>query len=147
MSVTFWRILQVLDQCVPEVLARLLATPLDGTAHVVFTMQHLLACLKRITLGMERACRQESDLLLTALQYLAGSLKSIANAATFPQHLQQAGMQELLICTADELLAGKAAPAPASLSDPGAASAPAQQRETAQLASKYEHLDVELEEI
>lgn len=130
--------MQVLGDTIAAVLAGLLQPlpqPLEGAAaSALSVLKQVLACMKRITELMASTCTAEPDLLTSALQCLASNMKA---AAEQPESKQQAGMQELLISAADELLRVKIGSATAGKTQPVHSCGP----------SKYEHLDVEMEEI
>ena len=126
--------MQVLGDTIAAVLAGLLQPPPEAAAHAVSVLKQVLQCMRRITDLMASTCTAEPHLLTSALQCLATNLKC---AAEQPELQQQAGMQELLVTAADELLRAKIGSTVAGTTQPERSSGP----------SKYADLDVEMEEI
>ena len=121
-------------------LTGLLQSLVEASMHASVAMRHLLACLKHVTHCMARVFTESPGAWTEALQNLAGRLKLLAQNPELRQHLQQTGVQELLICTADELLEIKAEHTPISVCN-------AQQACGGSQSIRYDHMDVEEEEI
>lgn len=132
--------MQVVDQGVSHALAGLLQTPPDAWSHASVAMKHLLTCLKRVTHCMASVFTESPGAWSEALQNLAGRLKLLAQNPELREHLQQIGVQGLLICTADELLEIKAEHISICVSI-------AQQTCGEKQPARYDHMDVEVEEI
>lgn len=130
--------MQVVDEGMSHALAGLLQLPSEASPHAAVALRHLLACLKRVTHCMARVFTECPGAWTEALQNLAGRLKLLAQNPELRQHMQQAGVQELLICTADELLEIKAERISVCHS---------QQQCGVPLPAKYAIMDVEVEEI
>ena len=132
--------MQVVDQGVSQALAGLLQSPPEAWSHASVAMKHLLTCLKRVTHCMASVFTESPGAWSEALQNLAGRLKLLAQNPELRHHLQQIGVQGMLICTADELLQIKAEHTSIRVSN-------AQQTCSKQQPAKYDHMDVEVEEI
>lgn len=131
---------QVVDQGMSYALAGLLQSLVEASTHASVAIRYLLACLKHVTHCMARVFTESPGAWTKALQKLAGRLKLLAQNSELRQHLQQTGVQELLICTADELLQIKAEHTFIPVSD-------AQQTRGGNQSARYDHMDVEVEEI
>ena len=132
--------MQVVDQGMSHALAGLLQSLVEASTHASVAMRHLLACLKHVTLCMARVFTESSGAWTEALQNLAGRLKLLSQNPDLRQHLQQTGVQQLLICTADELLEIKAKHTYMSVPN-------AQQDYGGNKSARYDHMDVDVEEI
>lgn len=121
-------------------LAGLLQSLVEASTRAPVAMKHLLACLKHVTHCMARVFTESPGAWAEALQNLAGRLKLLAQNPDLRQHLQQTEVQELLICTADELLEIKAEHTPIPVPN-------AQQSFAGIKSARYDHRDAEVEEI
>lgn len=132
--------MQVVDQGVSYALAGLLQSPPEAWTHASVAMRHLLTCLKRVTHCMASVFTESPGAWSEALQNLARRLKLLAENPELRQHLEQIGVQGLLICTADELLEIKAEHTSICVSS-------VQQTCGKKQPARYDHMDVVVEEI
>ena len=132
--------MQVVDKGMSHALAGLLQSLVEASTHASVAMRYLLACLKHVTHCMARVFTESSDAWTETLQNLAGRLKLLAQNTELRQHLQQTGLQELLIWTADELLEIKAEHTLISVCN-------APQACGGNQSIRFDHMDVEEEEI
>ena len=131
---------QVVDQGMSFALTGLLQSLVEASTDAPVVLRHLLACLKHVTQCMARSFTESLGAWTEALQNLAGHLKLLAQNPELRQHLQQTGVQGLLICTADELLEVKPEHTPVPILNP-------QQTCGGNRSARYDHMDVEVEEI
>ena len=129
-------VVQVLDRSIGPVLAGLLHSPAEATADAMLVLEQVIKHVQRIAQAIIH--KAESDLPASVLASMADNLKIIAQQGVVPAHLQQAGMQELLISAADDLLKAKSLPA---------ITAATSQHEGACPSVRYQQMDVDVEEI